>query len=62
MSADAPRLLVLWCPDWPVVAAGAAAGTPPLAPAAVFSANRVVACSAIARHHGIGRGMRRRDA
>ncbi|MFJ7212651.1 hypothetical protein [Amycolatopsis sp. NPDC098790] len=22
MSADAPRLLVLWCPDWPVVAAG----------------------------------------
>lgn len=60
--SDAPRLLVLWCPDWPVVAAGAAAGTPPLTPAAVFSANRVVACSAVARHHGVGRGMRRRDA
>ncbi|WIV60721.1 DNA polymerase Y family protein [Amycolatopsis nalaikhensis] len=59
---DAPRLLVLWCPDWPVVAAGAAAGTPLLAPAAVFSANRVVACSAAARRSGVGRGMRRRDA
>lgn len=62
MSDDAPRLLVLWCPDWPVVAAGAAAGTPPLVPAAVFSANRVVACSAAARRDGVGRGMRRRDA
>ncbi|MDS0132226.1 MULTISPECIES: DNA polymerase Y family protein [unclassified Amycolatopsis] len=59
---DAPRLLVLWCPDWPVVAAGAAAGSPPTLPAAVFSANRVVACSASARQHGVGRGMRRRDA
>ncbi|MGW5748310.1 DNA polymerase Y family protein, partial [Amycolatopsis sp. NPDC003861] len=49
---DAPRLLVLWCPDWPVVAAGAAAETPLLAPAAVFSANRVVACSAAARRSG----------
>ncbi|RSD14354.1 DNA polymerase Y family protein [Amycolatopsis eburnea] len=53
---------MLWCPDWPVVAAGAAAGTPPAAPAAVFSANRVVACSAAARANGVGRGMRRRDA
>ncbi|MGW5718418.1 DNA polymerase Y family protein [Amycolatopsis sp. NPDC003865] len=60
--SGSPRLLVLWCPDWPVVAAGAAAGTPPLAPAAVFSANRVVACSAAARRDGVGRGMRRRDA
>jgi protein ImuB len=60
--SDAPRLVVLWCPDWPVVAAGAGAGTPPLAPAAVFSANRVVACSAAARRDGVGRGMRRRDA
>jgi hypothetical protein len=28
MTGEAARLLVLWCPDWPVVAAGAAAGTP----------------------------------
>ncbi|MEQ0565285.1 DNA polymerase Y family protein [Amycolatopsis sp. NEAU-NG30] len=55
-------MLVLWCPDWPVVAAGAAAGTPPTSPAAVFSGNRVVACSASARRGGVRRGMRRRDA
>ncbi|MGW4526845.1 DNA polymerase Y family protein [Amycolatopsis sp. NPDC004378] len=60
--SGSPRLLVLWCPDWPVVAAGAAVGTPPLAPAAVFSASRVVACSAAARRDGVKRGMRRRDA
>ncbi|WP_329056069.1 DNA polymerase Y family protein [Amycolatopsis sp. NBC_01488] len=60
--SGSPRLLVLWCPDWPVVAAGAVAGTSPLAAAAVFSGNRVVACSAEARRNGVGRGMRRRDA
>lgn len=56
------RLLVLWCPDWPVVAAGVAAGIPADRPAAVFSANRVVTCSAVARANGVRRGMRRRDA
>lgn len=62
MSGDAVRLLVLWCPYWPVVAACAATGTPPLAPAAVFSANRVVTCSVAARRSGVTRGMHRRDA
>ncbi|WP_242579160.1 DNA polymerase Y family protein [Amycolatopsis sp. 195334CR] len=56
------RMLVLWCPDWPVVAACAAEATPPDRPAAVFSANRVVACSALARADGVRRGMRRREA
>ncbi|MGH3516851.1 MAG: DNA polymerase Y family protein [Haloechinothrix sp.] len=56
------RLLVVWCPDWPVTAASAAAGVPVHQPAAVFSANRVVTCSAVARANGIRRGMRRRDA
>ncbi|MBK1789286.1 DNA polymerase Y family protein [Prauserella sp. ASG 168] len=55
-------MLVLWCPDWPVVAAGAAAGLPAHLPAAVFAANRVVACSAIARAAGVRRDMRRREA
>ncbi|MEC3982446.1 DNA polymerase Y family protein, partial [Amycolatopsis sp. H20-H5] len=55
-------MLVLWCPDWPVVAAAAGAGVPVPRPAAVFSANRVVACSASARAHGVQRRMRRRDA
>lgn len=56
------RMLVLWCPDWPVVAAGAAAGMAANLPAAVFSGNRVVACSAVARSRGVRRGMRRREA
>jgi protein ImuB len=56
------RMLVLWCPDWPAVAAGAAEGVPAHLPAAVFSANRVVACTAVARANGVRRGMRRREA
>jgi protein ImuB len=56
------RMLVVWCPDWPVVAAGAAAAVPPQAPAAVVLANRVLACSAAARARGVRRGMRRREA
>jgi len=55
-------MLVLWCPDWPVVAAAVAADVPAHLPAAVFAANRVVACSAVARTAGVRRGMRRRDA
>lgn len=64
-TVDGPapvRLLVLWCPDWPVVAAAAAGGVPVHLPAAVFSGNRVVACSAVARANGVRRGMRRREA
>ncbi|WP_216217666.1 DNA polymerase Y family protein [Amycolatopsis aidingensis] len=55
-------MLVLWCPDWPVTAAATAAGVPAHLPAAVFAANRVVACSAVARANGVRRGMRRREA
>ncbi len=52
------RTLVVWCPDWPVVAAGAG---PDDAVAVVF-ANRVVACSPAARAEGVRRGLRRREA
>ncbi|MEV6908937.1 DNA polymerase Y family protein [Amycolatopsis sp. NPDC051071] len=55
-------MLVLWCPDWPAVAAAAVAGEPVGRPAAVFSANRVVACTAVARGYGVRRKMRRREA
>ncbi|SEF31626.1 protein ImuB [Amycolatopsis pretoriensis] len=58
----ATRMLVLWCPDWPVVAAAAVGGVPVTSPAAVFSANRVVASNAGARRNGVRRGMRRREA
>ncbi|WIV61963.1 DNA polymerase Y family protein [Amycolatopsis nalaikhensis] len=55
-------MLVLWCPDWPVVAAAAVGEVAVTQPAAVFSANRVVACNAPARRGGVRRGMRRREA
>jgi len=61
--ADVPvRVLVAWVPDWPVVAAALAAHVPPDRPAAVVAANRVLACSAPARSHGVRRGLRRREA
>jgi protein ImuB len=51
-------MLVVWCPDWPVVAAGA----PPDSLTAVVHANRVVACSPAARAEGVRPGLRRREA
>jgi protein ImuB len=51
------RTLVVWCPDWPVVAAGLSEQA-----AAVLAAGRVVACSAPARSEGVVRGLRRRQA
>src|SRR5262250_1815944 len=61
----APRMIAVWCPDWPVAAACAEAGTSAVsdqAPVAVFTANRVVACSHEARTFGVRRGLRRREA
>ncbi|GAA4851979.1 DNA polymerase Y family protein [Actinomycetospora corticicola] len=56
------RVVALWCPDWPVVAACAESGIPADRPAAVLVGHRVVACSATARAQGIRRGLRRREA
>ena len=61
MSAST-RVLMLWCPDWPVVAALGEAELSATRPAAVIAAHRVVACTAPARALGVRRGMRRRDA
>jgi protein ImuB len=52
------RTLVVWCPDWPVVAAGVPLGRP----AVVLRGNRVVACSQAARRQGVALHQRRRDA
>ena len=62
MNETAARVLALWCPDWPAVAAAAAADLPATAPVAVVLANRVIACSATARTEGVRRGLRRREA
>ena len=53
-----PRLVVVQCPDWSVVAAGAA----PSEPAAVLHANRVVARTPAAAAAGVRQGHRRREA
>ena len=52
------RTLVLWCPDWPVTAAG----FDPADPVAVVHANRVVSASAVARDAGVRAGLRKREA
>src|SRR6185437_13799284 len=58
-----PRTIAVWCPDWPVTAAAAAtAALSDQTPVAVFTANRVVACSHLARVAGVRRGQRRREA
>src|SRR4029453_7662535 len=60
-------MVVVWCPDWPVVAAGA----PPGGLTAVVHANRVGACSPATRGvagppapgaEGAPPGLRRREA
>ncbi|MBV9097815.1 MAG: DNA polymerase Y family protein, partial [Frankiaceae bacterium] len=53
-----PRLLTLWCPDWPVVALD----LDPDEPAAVLVGEDVFACSRAARAEGVRRGLRRREA
>src|SRR5262249_13689078 len=60
--AEAVRTLVVWCPDWPVVAALIVGGGPGCEPAAVPYANRVLASSPAARAEGIRRGLRKREA
>ncbi len=57
-GAGATRTLVVWCADWPLVAAG----VPLDVPAAVLRGNRVVTCSPAARTEGVERHQRRRDA
>ena len=52
------RHVVLWCPQWPV----AAAGIEPDVAAAVVSGQQVIAASSQARAAGVRVGMRRRDA
>jgi protein ImuB len=57
-SGGPVRLLVAWCPDWPVQASG----LPYEVPVAVLHAGRVVGCSPAARAEGVAAGLRRREA
>jgi protein ImuB len=60
--ASLPRLLVLWVPDWPVLAHARAERVPLDEPIVLVERNEVVACSAAARADGVRRGMRQREA
>src|SRR3954449_1689065 len=53
---------MVWCPDWPVIAAEIVDGVPASGPVAVLHGNRVLACSEAARAEGVRRGLRRREA
>ena len=55
------RVMTIWCPDWPVVAARRVGETDD-DHVAILRANRVVAASALARAEGVVRAMRRREA
>jgi protein ImuB len=57
-----PRVMVVWCPDWPIVSAVTRHGLSAADPIAVIEHGEVYACSAAARNEGVRRGMRRRDA
>ena len=56
------RVMVVWCPDWSVVAALEDADRSLRSPAAVLAANVVEVCNGPARAEGVRRGQRRRDA
>jgi protein ImuB len=56
------RTLLVWCPDWPVIAAELVAGISARAPVAILQAGRVVACSPAARSEGVTVGLRKREA
>ena len=56
------RTIVLWCPDWPVVAATLTNGLPATTPFALIEKGVVAACSTAARSGGVRRGLRVREA
>ncbi|WP_026303899.1 DNA polymerase Y family protein [Jongsikchunia kroppenstedtii] len=61
-TPECPRVLALWCPDWPAIAAAAEIDLSPDRPVAVFENGRVRACNAAARAVGVRRGMRKRES
>ncbi|MEP6843027.1 MAG: DNA polymerase Y family protein, partial [Pseudolysinimonas sp.] len=61
-GAAPPRLLVLWAPDWPVLAHARTNRVSDDAPLALVDKGLVFACSAPARAEGVVRGQRIREA
>ncbi|MEV4350716.1 DNA polymerase Y family protein [Actinoplanes sp. NPDC049596] len=61
-GAAGARTMLLWCPDWAVVAAEIVEGVPASEAVVVLRGNRVIACSEGARREGVRKGLRRREA
>lgn len=61
-AAEPVRTMLLWVPDWPVLAAVADAGYDSAHPLALIEKGVVLACSPAARAEGVRRGQRLRDA
>ena len=62
MSADPGRTIVLWCPDWPILAVCREQSLDPAAPIALTEVGLVFACSPAARRDGVARGLKLREA
>lgn len=59
------RTMVLWCPDWPIMAARLSGTLPedaPERPLALVEHGEVLACDTVARDAGVRRGLRVREA
>lgn len=56
------RTIVLWCPDWPVLAASREAGIDAGLPLALVESGAIHSCSAAARRDGVTRGLKLREA
>lgn len=56
------RVLVLWCPDWPVTAAARTHSLPTDTPLALTQAGVIHSSNSAARNHGVTRGLRLREA
>ena len=62
LPVTVPRVIVLWCPDWPITAAIQAHRLAADAPIALIAKGLVFASSAAARAEGVKRGQRQREA
>ena len=62
MMAPVVRTMLVWCPDWPIIALQRIAGLGSDVAIALIDKGRVFACSAAARAGGVARGMRVREA
>lgn len=61
-SAVPPRTMVVWIPDWPILAHRQSLGLAGDTPTALVAGRRIVAASAAARAEGVRAGLREREA